>query len=66
MDLNLAVGQPDTGENEGEIRTEERPAPAGDRGVPGSLAELAGRLDKVEEHLAEFHQRAPPEEMRIR
>ncbi len=58
MDPTLAVVQPDAGETGGEARTEETPAPAGDMGVPGLLAELAARLDTVERRLAEFHQRA--------
>jgi molecular chaperone GrpE (heat shock protein) len=58
MDPTLAVGQPDAGETESETRIEEAPAPAGDKGVPGLLAELAGRLDEVEKRLGEFHQRA--------
>jgi len=58
MDPTLAIGRPDAGENEGETRMEEMPTPATDKDVPGLLAELAGRLDKVEERLGEFHQRA--------
>jgi len=48
----------DAGENGEENRTEERPPPDGDEGAPGLLGELAGRLDKVEKHLGEFHRRA--------
>jgi molecular chaperone GrpE len=58
MDPTLAVGQPDAGKNEGETRMEEMPPPAGDKGVPGLLAELAGRVGDMEERLGEFHQRA--------
>jgi molecular chaperone GrpE len=58
MDQTLAVGQPDARETEGETQTEETPAPAGDNGIPELLAEQVARLDKVDERLAEFHQRA--------
>lgn len=51
-----AAGQPDASREE--AQTEETPALARDEGVPESLGELVTRLDKVEEHLAEFHRRA--------
>jgi molecular chaperone GrpE len=53
MDLTLTVGQ-----DEGEIRMEEVPSSAGDHDVPELLRELVAGLRKVEERLAEFHQRA--------
>jgi molecular chaperone GrpE (heat shock protein) len=34
------------------------PVPAGDTGDPGPLGELAGRLTRIEQHLAESHRRA--------
>jgi molecular chaperone GrpE (heat shock protein) len=52
----LAPGQPDTGEPPAEGRADETPAP----GVTdaGALCGLAARFGKVEEQLAEFHQRS--------
>jgi molecular chaperone GrpE len=58
MDPTLTVRQLDAGENAEETRMEEMPVPARDEGAPELLGELAGRLDKVEKHLAEFHRRA--------
>lgn len=53
-----AVGQPDMDANAEEAPAQELPPPEQDKGAPGLPGELAGRLDKVERHLAEFHRRA--------
>ena len=54
----MTVGQPDANESGEESQPEATPTLARDEGVSGLLGELATRLEKVEEHLAESHRRA--------
>ncbi len=58
MEPARTVGQPDANESREEAQPEATPILARDEGVSGLLGELATRLEKVEEHLAESHRRA--------
>jgi molecular chaperone GrpE (heat shock protein) len=55
--LGMATNE-DGAETEGGAETEVTPVPAENADDSPPLGELVGRLDQIEQHLAEFHQRA--------
>jgi molecular chaperone GrpE len=58
LDPSASEEQPGARGDLEEAATEVMPVAAGDSGDRGPLGELAGRLDRIEQHLAESHRRA--------
>ena len=58
LDPSASEEQPGAGGDLEEAATEVTPVAAGDAGDRGPLGELAGRLDRIEQHVAESHRRA--------
>jgi molecular chaperone GrpE len=65
MGRPVREGQPRADGERGEAGTEATPVPTGETDDHEPLGELAGRLDRIEQHLAESHRRAAHREMVI-